>query len=93
MKTSDIALGLSVVLCGAAIGGWVLLHSMPWFGLLLGVSLSLPLAMFILFIRLLCRAGPCPFTLHVRDITGEPQDKDEASSKACDSIRSLSQGL
>lgn len=93
MKTSDVALGLIVVLCGAAAGGWIV-HSMPWYGLLLGVSLGLPFAMFIVFIRILSRAGPCPLSLRVRDITGEPDEEGEASTtQACNSIRSLSQGL
>lgn len=93
MKASDIA--LIVVILGVAMGcgAWAV-HSLPWFGLILGLSLGLPVSLFIVFLRMLCRTDISPLSVEVSDLTGDKDEGGEAgNSCACNKIRSLSQGL
>jgi hypothetical protein len=93
MKNSDIVL-IALITLGFTLGGGWLVHSLPWVGLLLGLSVGLPISLFIVFIRIGCRAENTPAPLEVEDITGEQYQEDEACpSKECNAIRSLSQGL
>jgi hypothetical protein len=93
MKASDLV--LMVVILGVAMAGgsWAV-HSFPWFGMILGLSLGLPVSLFIVFLRMLCRMDICPLSVEVSDLTGDKDEGGEVgNSCACNKIRSLSQGL
>lgn len=95
MKTSDIVLLIVIVVC-FVFGGARVVHSIPWVGMLLGLSVGLPVSLFVTFIRIGCRSnGHAERTpLQVEDFTGEPHEDSEACrAKECNKIRSLSQGL
>jgi hypothetical protein len=95
MKTSDFVLLVVIVAC-CIIGGARVVHSLPWVGMLLGLSVGIPISLFVTFIRIGCRSNGHTdrAPLQVEDITGEPhEDNEGCRAKECNKIRSLSQGL